>query len=111
MTEDKKPSGAHYAGSEHGISLATHYVALWLENESGLLKRARQLIAQDERDSSALFPWWVEFLLYGAHHGKFNLNSEPAHDARVVRELKEHFNKDDFRRVDWTFVRESVTSE
>lgn len=79
----------------------------WLRTESGLLVRARQLIQADRRDRTALFPWWVEFLLYGAHSDKFNLNGEPQHDGLKIRELKAGIDRDAFRRIDWWQV-ESV---
>lgn len=105
------PIGESDRGARDGVTLATHDIRLWLENEAGLLARARQLIAADERDGTVLFPLWVEFLLFGNPQGKFNLSTEPKHDARTAMDLKHGMDRDDFRRVDWAFVRESVTGE
>lgn len=80
----------------------------WLYGEKGLLSRARQIIEADQRDEAFLFPWWVEFLLFGSPHGGFNLNSEPVHDARKVLDLKSRIDRDDFRRVDWGRVTHQV---
>jgi hypothetical protein len=73
----------------------------WLYDEKALLVRARQIIEIDERDKTRLFPCWIEFLLFGAPYGGFNLNSEPEHDARKVFDLKEGIDRDAFRRIDW----------
>lgn len=58
-----------------------------------------------------LFPDWVAFMLFGTPYGGFNLNTEPAHDYATVRTLKEGMDRDDFRRIDWDFVRASITAE
>jgi hypothetical protein len=80
----------------------------WLYEEKGLLTRARQIIETGRRDGTVLFPWWVEFLLFGSPHGGFNLNSEPVHDARKVLDLKHGIDRDDFRQVDWERVAHQV---
>lgn len=111
MTEVRKSIGESVYGANDGISVATDTVRLWLENEPGLLTRARQIIAQDKRDSSALFPAWVAFLLFGDPRGGFNLDSEPPHDARMVLDIKADMDHDDFRRIDWDFIRADLTAE
>lgn len=105
------PIGESNVGASDGISIATETVRLWLENEPSLLQRARQIIRQDVRDHSKLFPWWVEFMLYGAPYGGFDLNTEPEHDYRAVQDVKRHMGRDDFRRINWDFIRESLLAE
>lgn len=83
-------------------------IGRWLLGEPGLLRRARQLIDADRRDSTALFPRWVEFLLYGDPHGGFNLNREPEHDGRKVWELKNGINRDDVRRIHWNALADDL---
>lgn len=102
-----------YAGQPGGISLATHEIQLWLENEGPLFERARQIAGQDQRDGSNLLGDWVAFLLFGAPFGghAHSLNSEPEHDARAVMDLKARVDRDDFRRIDWEFVRDSLLAE
>lgn len=80
----------------------------WLYEEKGLLTRARQIIEIDQRESTALFPWWVEFLLFGSPRGGFSLNNEPVHDARRVLDLKGQIDRDDFHQVDWGRVTDQV---
>jgi hypothetical protein len=84
-----------------GRPMVAESITDWLKSEEALLRRARQIIGVDERDGTVLFPWWVEFLLFGSPHGGFNLNSEPVHDARRVLDLKLHIDRNDFRRIDW----------
>jgi hypothetical protein len=108
MSEDRTPPGMYYAGSKHGMGLATHNVAVWLENEPGLLERAREIVAKGGDD---LLRQWVTFLWYGAPEGGFNLNDEPKHDSRIVLNLKTDTDRDAFRRIDWQYVRESVNAE
>lgn len=79
-------------------------IADWIWSETPLLERAQQIIAVDQEKSTALFPWWVEFLLYGSLSGGFNLDYEPVHDGLRVRELKHTIDRDDFRRIDWGAV-------
>lgn len=86
-------------------------IANWLKDEPLLLARARQVIGQDERDSSGLFPMWVEFLLFGRPWGNFNLNTEPEHNPQVVMNLKMVIDRDDFRSLDWDAVREAVSEQ
>lgn len=94
---------------EMGRPKTAEMVTEWLLSERGLLTRARQLIESDERDGTALFPWWVEFLLFGSPRGGFNLNSEPVHDSRTVLDLKQRIDRDDFRRIDWERVSRFLT--
>lgn len=90
---------------EMGRPKTAEKITDWLLSEKGLATRARQLIESDRRDGTALFPWWVEFLLFGSPHGGFNLNGEPVHDARTVFDLKASIDRDDFRRINWDKVR------
>lgn len=79
-------------------------IADWIWGEAALLERAQEILAADQENSTALFPDWAGFLLYGSPYGGFNPNSEPAHDGLRVRELKNAISRDDFRRADWGAV-------
>lgn len=94
---------------DFGHPLTAEAVGRWLLSEPGLLRRARQLIESDRRDGTGLFPWWVEFLLFGSPRGTFNLNTEPSHDARKVLDLKRRIDRDDFRRIHWDALADDLT--
>lgn len=105
--------GEHrYAGQEGGVSMATHQVAVWLENEGPLYQRAKEIALGAEVNGMAGdLAGWVEFMLYGRPLGDHTLNDEPEHDTRTVMDLKARIDRDDFRRIDWGFVRESLLAE
>lgn len=85
-------------------------VMRWIWGEAPLLARAQQLIEADKRDSTALFPWWVEFMLFGSPHGGFNLNGEPDHSFTAASRAKADINRDGFRRIDWDAMRALIAA-
>lgn len=85
-------------------------VVRWIWGEAPLLARAQQIIEADRRDSTALFPWWVEFMLFGSPYGGFNLNGEPEHDGSTAFRVKSEIDRDGFHRIDWDEMRELVTA-
>lgn len=76
-------------------------IADWLHSEPGLLRRARQLIDADERDSTGLFPWWVEGLLFGSTTGPFDFTREPEHDARKALNVSSRTDREHLWRFEY----------
>lgn len=111
MKDESLPIGGHrYVGQEDGVSMATHQVQVWLENDGLLCQRAKEVALGAEVNGVAGdLAGWVEGLLYGDGPESYVIAD---HSQVVARDaVRESFTREDFDAIDWGFVRESLLAE
>jgi hypothetical protein len=98
---ERRPIGESEFGANDGISMATHQVQTWLENDAELAEGFRRhCVAPEDYASRA----W--HLLYGSFYR--TSRGDTRHSLDLVRDS---FTRADFDRIDWAFVRESLLAE